>query len=79
MKTSKRENSKWINEAFSAILSKKAERSAKMRERIRKFFARVKNRMKEIQIANSKVATVNRDVIIKAEKMLENKEDRTCP
>ena len=79
MKTSKRENSKWINEAFSAILSKKDERSAKMRERIRKFFARVKNRMKEIQNANAKVATVNRDVIIKAEKMLENKEDRTCP
>ena len=77
MKTSKRENSKWINEGFSAILSNKDERSAGMRERIRKFFARVKNRMKEIQIANSKVATVNRDVIIKAEKMLEKKEDRT--
>ncbi len=77
MKTSKRENSKWITEAFSAILSKKAERSAKMRERIRKFFARVKNRMKEIQNANAKVATVNRDVIIKAEKMFINKEDRT--
>lgn len=77
MKTSKRENSKWINEAFSAILSKKDERSAKMRERIRKFFARVKNRMKEIQNANAKVATVNRDVIVKAEKILENKEDRT--
>ena len=77
MKTSKRENSKWINEAFSAILSKKDERSAKMRERIRKFFARVKNKMKEIQNANAKVATVNRDVIVKAEKILENKEDRT--
>lgn len=77
MKTSKRENSKWINKAFSAILSKKDERSAKMRERIRKFFARVKNRMKEIQNANAKVATVNRDVIVKAEKILENKEDRT--
>ena len=77
MKTSKRENSKWIIEAFSAILSKKAERSAKMRERIRRFFARVKNRMKEIQNANAKVATVNRDVIVKAEKILENKEDRT--
>lgn len=77
MKTSKRENSKWINEAFSAILSKKAERSAKMRERIRRFFARVKNRMNEIQNANAKVATVNRDVIVKAEKILENKEDRT--
>lgn len=77
MKTSKRENSKWINEAFSAILSKKDERSAKMRERIRRFFARVKNRMKEIQNANAKVATVNRDVIVKAEKILENKEDRT--
>ena len=77
MKTSKRENSKWINEAFSAILSKKAERSAKMRVRIRRFFARVKNRMKEIQNANAKVATVNRDVIVKAEKILENKEDRT--
>ena len=77
MKTSKRENSKWINEAFSAILSKKAERSAKMRERIRRFFARGKNRMKEIQNANAKVATVNRDVIVKAEKILENKEDRT--
>ena len=48
-----------------------------MRERIRKFLARVKNRMKEIQNANAKVATVNRDVIIKAEKMLDNKEDRT--
>ena len=77
MKTSKRENLKWINEAFSAILSKKAEGSVKMRERIRKFFARVKDRMKEIQNANAKVATVNRDVIVKAEKMLENKEDRT--
>ena len=77
MKTSKRENLKWINEAFSAILSKKAEGSAKMRERIRKLFARVKDRMKEIQNANAKVATVNRDVIVKAEKMLENKEDRT--
>ena len=48
-----------------------------MRERIRSFFARVKNRMKEIQNANAKVATVNRDVIVKAEKILENKEDRT--
>ena len=48
-----------------------------MRERIRKFFARIKNGMKEIQNANAKVATVNRDVVIKAEKMLENKEDRT--
>ncbi|MBQ6215486.1 MAG: hypothetical protein IJJ67_08725 [Oscillospiraceae bacterium] len=48
-----------------------------MRERIRKFFAKVKKRMKDIQNANAKVATVNRDVIIKAGKMLENKEDRT--
>ena len=62
---------------FLLYFQKKDERSAKMRERIRRFFARVKNRMKEIQNANAKVATVNRDVIVKAEKILENKEDRT--
>ncbi len=48
-----------------------------MREKIKKFFESFKNKLKEIQNANAKVATVNRDVILKAEEMMENKEDRT--